>query len=167
MLKQFCGMVVVCHKYRHGPAPNISPPGIDIIALMPQVGGRERIVYAETKLRTNADGGVLTKALAQLAKERSSADDKPMSLKSTLQGLHDTDRPLCDRVLEATGSGAPKPHYRIGAIFEAKHWSNHHLDRLEGSQNARGIDIAIDVVKINDLDGLIKESYDMVVGTNA
>lgn len=165
ILEQFCGMVVICHRYRHSPDPNISPPGIDIIALAPQgVGGGEGVVYGETKLRTSADGGVLGRALKQLEKLRGA--NEPPSLKSTLQALSDTNPLLFDRVMQAVGSKAPDPHYRIGVIFEAKRWSDLQLRQINGTR-ARGMNLEVDVVKIESLGDLIEESYSKVGSSNA
>lgn len=158
VLEQFCGMVVVCSRYRHNPSPDMSPPGLDIIALMPRdTSGVERVVFAETKLRTSADRGALAKALGQLVKARS-ASMQP-SLKSTLQILSDANSPLFDRVMKAVDGRAPKPHYRIGAIFETGHWSDSLLLQLGANRNARRIDLAVDVIKIGALGCLIGDSY--------
>ena len=165
ILEQFCGMVVICHRYRYSPDPNISPPGMDIIALVPQgAGGSERAVYGETKLRTGADGNVLGKALGQL--EKSQSDNDPPSLKSTLQALSDADPPLFDRVMQAAGDNAPDPHYRIGVIFEARYWSDIQLGRIKSSR-VRRINLEVDIVKIESLGGLIEESYSKVGRSNA
>lgn len=158
ILEQFCGMVVVCSRYRHNPSPCTSPPGLDIIALMPRdASGVERVVFAETKLRTSADRGALAKALGQLVKARSAT--KQPSLKSTLQILSDADSPLFDRVMKAVDGRAPKPHCRIGAVFEARHWSDSLLLQIRSNRDAQCIDLAIDVVRIDALGGLIEDSY--------
>ena len=159
ILEEFCGMTVICHRYRYSPSPNISPPGLDIIALMPQADGDgERIVFVETKLRLNADARTLVNALAQLAKEQGVSE--PQSLKSTLQVLSAADPRLYERVLQAVGSEAHKPHYRIGAVVEAKSWSNASLRQLKSiPDRMQDMCFAVDVVKINALGDLIKESY--------
>ena len=158
ILEEFCGMTVICHRYRYSPSPNISPPGLDIIALVPQADGDgERIVFVETKLRLNAGARTLVNALTQLAREQ--GVDEPQSLKSTLQVLNVADPRLCERVLQAVDSEAHKPHYRIGAVVEAKSWSDTGLRQLKNIPDGmQDMCLAADVVKINALGDLIKES---------
>lgn len=161
ILEQFCGMVVACHRYQYSPDPNVSPPGLDIIALAPHDGGKgDRIVYAETKVRLNADGGALGKALGQLLKVRHK--NLPGSLKTTMHALISTNPLLFERVVRATGVGAPNPHYRIGAIFEAKIWSDSQLRQIVNKYDKQCMNLTVDVVKIDALESLIKESYDKV-----
>lgn len=159
VLEEFFGMAIVHHRHRYNPNPDTSPPGLDIIALMPQDGG-ERLVYAETKLRTSADGGTLAKALGQLA--RTASASHPPSLKSALQALSDTGSPLFDRVMQAVDSREAPPHYRIGAIFEARHWSDSHLQSIKDNPDAQRMDLAVDVVKITSLGSLIDGAYSSV-----
>lgn len=159
ILEEFCGMTVICHRYRYSPSPNISPPGLDIIALVPQADGDgERIVFVETKLRLNAGARTLVNALTQLAREQ--GVDEPQSSKSTLQVLNVADPRLCERVLQAVDSEAHKPHYRIEAVVEAKSWSDTGLRQLKNIPDGmQDMCLAVDVVKINALGDLIKESY--------
>ena len=158
ILEQFCGMAVACHRYRHSPDPNVSPPGLDIIALVPHDSGDgERIVYVETKIRLSADSGALVTALEQLAKTQSAR--RPPSLKSTMHVLSDANSPLFERVLRATDDEALDPHYRIGVIFEAEHWSDSQLQQIVNKRVIQLMDLGVDVVKIRSLGCLIKESY--------
>lgn len=165
ILEQFWGVVVVSHRYRYSQDPNVSPHGPDIIALMPQDGGgNERIMYGETKLRTSADGSTLNNALAQL--EKIQGGDKPLSLKSILQVLSDTDPQLFYRVAQAADNKTLDPHYRIGAIFEANCWSDRQFQQIKDNR-ARRINLGVDVVKIGSLNDLIEESYSKVGRSNA
>ena len=160
VLEEFCGMVVVYHRYRYNPNPDTSPPGLDTIALMPRDGGDERLVYSETKLRTGADGGTLAKALGQLT--RTASAGHPPSLKALLQALSDTDSPLFDRVMQVADNRVTPPHYRIGVIFEAKHWSDSYLRMIKDNHGAQRMDLAVDVVKIASLGSLINDAYSSV-----
>ena len=158
ILEQFCGMVVVHHRHRYSPDPDTSPPGLDIIALKPRDGGSgEVIVYAETKLRINADSGVIAKALGQLA--RTGGVNEPPSLKSTLQALSSADPLLLNRIIAAVDDRESKPHYRIGVVLETKHWSDSYLRRIKDDPIVQRMDMAVDVVQIDALGDLIKESY--------
>lgn len=161
VLEQFCGMLVICRRYRYmySPSPDTPPPGLDIIALAPLADGGEVIVYAETKLRTGTGGGsALADALRQLA-ETQGVDDPP-SLKSTMQYLRDADPLLYKRVLRAVANKNCRPHHRVGGILEAKHWSDAHLRQLKGVYDGiRDMILTVDVVKISSLDALIEESY--------
>ena len=156
MLEQFDGMAVPVRRHRYDPSPDAPMHGTDIVALERNAGGRERLVYAETKLRTGADYGALPDAYNQLAE--ASRHAIPAQLAVGLAHVYKGDRDAFMRLLRAA-SGPIPAHFRIGAIFEKSAWSAAYLDRLGDIHKVHGLDMAVDAVRIEDLAALASESY--------
>ena len=156
ILEQFDDMTVPVKRNRYSPAPNAPMHGIDIVALDKGAGGNERLVYAETKLRTGTDYGALTDAYGQLVEV--SKRVIPARLAVDLAHAYKEDKDLFIRLLRAA-SGPIPTHFRIGEIFEKSAWSDAYLDSLDDIHRARGLDMAVDAVKISDLAPLVEESY--------
>ena len=161
ILEQFDGMTVPVRRYRYDPAPDAPMHGTDIVALEKNADGGERLVYAETKLRTGADYGALPDAYSQLVD--ASRHAIPAQLAVDLAHVYKGDRDAFMRLLRAA-SGPIPAHFRIGAIFEKSAWSATYLDRLGDIHGAHGLDMAVDTVKIADLAALVAESYRRVAG---
>ena len=161
ILEEFQGMAVVTRRYRYNPAPNAPVHGVDLIALAAIGGGQgERIVYAETKLRTVRDGGALVKARAGLAKI-SGGRRLPASLVAEMERLRTGDPDMFKRLVRAARK-QKESRYRIGAVFEESAWSDSYLDGLDRAHVPGEFDMTVDVVKIGSLRGLVLESYRMV-----
>lgn len=161
ILEQFDGMTVPVMRYRYDPSPDAPMHGTDIVALEKSAGGGERLVYAETKLRTVADYGALPDAYNQLAE--ASRHAIPAQLAVDLAHVYKGDRDMFMRLLKAA-SGPIPAHFRIGAIFEKSAWSAAYLDRLGDIHKVHGLDMAVDAVRIEDLAALASESYRRVAG---
>ena len=161
ILEQFDGMTVPVKRDRYNPAPDAPMHGTDIVALESNAGGDERLVYAETKLRTGADYGALADAYSQLVEASKHAI--PARLAVDLAHMYKGDREMFMRLLRAA-SGPIPAHFRIGAIFEKSEWSAAYLDRLDDIHKAHGLDMAVDAVKIVGLAALVAESYRRVGG---
>ena len=160
ILEEFQGMTVVTQKYRYNPAPDAPVHGADLIAIgAAGDGSGDRVVYAETKLRTVRDGEALVRARAALA--RVSSQDLPSTLVSELVRLHEADSGMFWR-LAAAAVVQKNTHCRIGAVFEESAWSDSYLDRLGRAHGPGGLDMAVDVVKIRALRALVRESYKRV-----
>lgn len=82
----------------------------------------------------------------------------PARLAVDLAHAYKEDKDLFMRLLRAA-SGPIPAHFRIGAIFEKSAWSDAYLDSLDDIHRARGLDMAVDAVKISDLAPLVAESY--------
>ena len=161
LLERFCAMIIPLKKHRYNPAPGASPHGIDIIALgSPAQGGDERIVYAETKLRNKAYPSALLDAHRALA--AADSEDVPPSLQVVMEMLKNSDRSLYRRVMDASLGGS-EAHFRIGAVVEQSSWKDKHLDVLEREQTARRLDLSVDLIKIDELDDLVDESFRIAV----
>lgn len=161
ILEEFQGMAVVTRKYRYNPSPSAPVHGIDLIALATMAGGgHERIVYAETKLRTVRDGGALIKARAGLATINGDRGIQA-SLVAEMERLYTGDPGMFKRLVSAARR-LKESHYRIGAVFEESAWSDSYLDRLDRAHDSGEFDMAVDVVKIGSLRDLVLESYKAV-----
>ena len=160
ILVEFHGMTVISQKYRYNPAPNAPVHGADLIAIgVVGDGSGERIVYAETKLRTVRDGRALVRARAELA--RIGSRDLPATLASELERLREGDPGMFVR-LAADALARKNAHCRIGAVFEESAWSDSYLDRLDRVHSPAELDMAVDIVKIGALRALVRESYKRV-----
>ena len=152
-------MLVVVKKHRYNPAPNASPHGVDIIALhgpSSSGGGCESVVFAETKLRTAADSGVLRDSYESLAEACSW--DVPPHLAAELERLCEPDPELFGRL--AGASFGRRPLLRIGIVVESSQWSDSQLDPLAKSADAGAKGrLSVDIGRIEQLEGLIDESY--------
>ncbi len=158
ILEEFQGMAVVTRRYKYNPTPNAAVHGVDLIALAAIEGGQgERIVYAETKLRTVRDGGALIKARAGLAKINGSRV-LPPSLVAEMIRLRTGDPDMFRRLVSAARR-QKESRYRIGAVFEESAWSDSHLDGLDRAHDPGEFDMTVDIVKIGSLRGLVIESY--------
>lgn len=163
VLEAFQGMTVVSKKkYRYNPAPNASVHGVDLIALTGASGGGsggkkcERLVYAETKLRTVRDAGAVVKAYEALA---GISDDKlSASLVAEIKRQGESDPCMFKRLVSAARRQEDN-HYRIGVIIEKSEWSDSHLDALARRLDPARLDMAVDIVRIRSLRGLVQESY--------
>lgn len=158
ILEEFQGMAVVTRRYRYNPTPNAAVHGVDLIALAAMGEGQgERIVYAETKLRTVRDGRALIRARAGLAKINGSRA-LPPSLVAEMIRLRTGDPDMFKRLVRAARR-QKESRYRIGAVFEESAWSDSYLDGLDRAHDPGEFDMTVDVVKIGSLRGLVLESY--------
>ena len=161
ILEEFQGMAVVTKRYRYNPTPNAAVHGVDLIALAAIGEGQgERIVYAETKLRTVRDGGALIKARTGLAKINDGRG-LPPSLVAEMERLRTGD-PRMFRRLVSAARRQKESRYRIGAVFEESAWSDSYLNGLDRAHDPGEFDMTVDVVRIKSLRGLVLESYKMV-----
>ena len=161
LLERFCRMIIPVKRHRYNPSPNASPHGIDIVALgTTKPGGGERIVYAETKLRKKVDSATLAEAHRALAKAGS--ESVPPSLSAVMETLRTSDADMYKRVI-AAGLDKAGSHFRIGVITEHSFWSDAALGRLKQAQADNNLDLGVDVVRINELDDLVAESFRMAV----
>lgn len=161
ILEEFQGMAVVTRRYRYNPTPNAAVHGVDLIALAAIGEGQgERIVYAETKIRTVRDGGALTKARAGLAKINGDRG-LPPSLVAEMERLRTGDPHMFRRLVSAARR-QKESRYRIGAVFEESAWSDSYLDGLDRAHDPGEFDMTVDVVKIGSLRDLVLESYKTV-----
>ena len=161
LLERFCGMIIPVKRHRYNPSPGASPHGIDIVALgTTEPGGGERIVYAETKLRKKVDSAALAEAHRALA--NAGSEDVPPSLSVVMEALRTSDTDMYKRVI-AAGLGKGGAHFRIGAITERSFWSDAALGRLGQAQADNDLDLGVDVVRVNELDELVAESFRMAV----
>ena len=161
LLERFCDMIMPVKKYRYSPSPGASRHGIDIIALgKPAPDGNERIVYAETKLRSKADPSALLAAHKSLA--AAGSEDVPPSLKVTMEILREGSEEMYKRVMNAS-LGNAEAHFRIGAAVERPSWTDSQLGGLKRAQDAKGPDLGVGVVRIGGLDELVGESFRIAV----
>ena len=160
ILEEFHGMQIVVKKHRYNPAPNASPHGVDIIALHgPRSGGDgESVVYAETKLRTAADSGVLRDSYESLVKACSG--DVPPHLAAELNRLREPDPELFNRLVMASFDRPPLPRIGLVAVKSSQRGGSQ-LDPPAKSAGAgkAGGRLSVDIVRIEQLEGLIDESY--------
>lgn len=161
LLERFCDMIIPVKKYRYSSSPGASRHGIDTIALgKPAPDGNERIVYAETKLRSKADPS------APLAAHKSPAaaggEDVPPSLKVTMEIPRESSEEMHKRVMNAS-LGKAEAHFRIGAVVERSSWTDSQLGGPKQAQDAKGVDLDIGVVRIGGLDDLVGESFRIAV----
>ena len=63
----------------------------------------------------------------------------------------------------AAGLDKGGSHFRIGATTEHSFWPGAALGRLEQAQADNGLDLGVDVVRINELDDLAAETLRMAV----
>lgn len=123
-------------------------------------------MLVETKLRTGGGGNAPGGASGQPAGTRGAGG--PQSLKPTLQFLCGADPQMSDRVPEAADGGKFEPHCRIGAVLEARHRSESHLQQLKNSYaGVRSMPLAADVVRTGALCDLAEESYAKAGRSNA
>lgn len=155
MLVEFHGMTAVSQKYRYNPAPSAPVHGADLIAIGAAGNGSgERIVYAETRLRTVRDGEALAGARAEPA--RIGGQDLPATPASELERLREGGPGMFVR-LAAAALARKNAHCRIGAAFEESAWSDSYLDRLDRAHSPAELDMTVDVVKIGALRALVRE----------
>ena len=160
ILEAFQGMTVVTKKYMYNPAPNAPVHGIDLVAIgAAEDGTGERIVYAETKLRTVRDGAALVRAHAALAKIND--QEIPDSLVAEVVCARERDPDMFMRLVNAS-TVLKNAQCRIGAIFEESAWSDSYLERLDRVHSPGGLDMVVDIVKIKALHSLVCESYGRV-----
>lgn len=161
LLERFCDMIMPVKRHRYSPSPGASPHGIDIIALgKPASDGKGRIVYAETRLRSKADPSALLAAHKSLA--AAGSEDVPPSLKVTMEILREGGEDLYKRVMNAS-LGKAEAHFRIGAVVERSSWSDSQLDGPRQAQDAKELDLGVDVVKIDEQGDLVDESFRIAV----
>lgn len=160
VLEVFQGMAIVTKRHRYNPTPNVPVHGVDLIALAGAGGSGkeegERIVYAETKLRTVRDAGALIEAYEGLVKI--SNEVIPTSIAAEMERLYKGDRRMSERLASAA-KRQKDARYRIGAVFEKSAWSDSHLDALDRRHDPSRIDMTVDIVKIESLCRLVHESY--------
>lgn len=160
VLEAFHHMVVATKRHRYNPAPGAPVHGIDLVALGAIEGTQcERIVYAETKLRTTRDGHALIRAHADLV--RIDRAGVPASIGVEVELLRKSDPAMFKRLVSAA-LGPNKAQYRIGAIFEESRWSDSFLDTLDQIHDPDDLDMVVDIVKIGSLHNLVLESYNRV-----
>ena len=157
ILETFHHMVVATKRHRYNPAPGASVHGIDLVALDKIEGTQnERIVYAETKLRTAQDRSALIRARSDLV--RVNKEDVPVSIAVEAERLRKSDPALFKRLVNAALEKC-KAQYRIGAVFEESQWSDSLLAALDRVHDPGELDMVVDIVKIGSLHDLVLESY--------
>lgn len=157
ILETFHHMVVATKRHRYNPSPGAPVHGIDLVALGKIEGTQgERIVYAETKLRTAQDRSALIRARADLV--RVNKEDVPVSIAVEAERLRKGDPALFKRLVNAALEKR-KAQYRIGAVFEESQWSDSLLDGLDRVHDSDELDMVVDIVKIGSLHDLVLESY--------
>ena len=160
ILETFHHMVVVTKRHMYNPAPGAPVHGIDLVALGKIEGMQgERVVYAETKLRTAQDRNALIRARADLA--RVNREDVPVSIAVEAERLRKSDPALFKRLVNAALE-RNKAQYRIGAVFEESQWSDSLLSSLDRVHDPDDLDMVVDIVKIGSLHDLVLESYKKV-----
>lgn len=160
ILETFHHMVVATKRHMYNPAPGAPVHGIDLVALGEIEGTHdERIVYAETKLRTAQDRSALIRARADLA--RVNREDVPVSIAAEAERLRKSDPALFERLVNAALE-RKKAQYRIGAVIEESQWSDSLLSSLDRVHDPDELDMVVDIVKIGSLHDLVLESYSKV-----
>ena len=79
-----------------------------------------------------------------------------------MEALRTSDADMYKRVI-AAGLDKGGSHFRIGATTEHSFWSDAALGRLKQAQVDNNLDLGVDVVRINELDDLVAESFRMAV----
>lgn len=160
ILEEFYDYIIPIKKFQYQFTKGQSPTGTDMVAIKMGEGKISELCYVETRLRTSDDYAAVSGAFNEIIQGRKERINSV--IKFILKELFKIKHELYDLLTEYGIETAPKDKFRIGAIFEKDIWRPKHLENLRDVMQGSTLDLTVDVIKINNLEKLVNDSYEKV-----
>ena len=157
ILEEFYNYVIPIKKLQYQFTKDQSLTGTDMIAIKIKEEKITEICYVETKLRTSNDYSAISEAYKEIIQSKSSSMNS--LLKFILKELYKTNKMLHSQLTEFISEMMHDDKFRIGAIFEKKIWRQKYIEKLNDCMQKSDFDLTVDIVKINNLEELVNNSY--------
>lgn len=157
ILEEIWKYVIPLKKLQYGIARDSTLTGTDIYAVKTKDDKIQEICLIETKLRTYTDYPNAVESYNGLV---TAINEKtPAILKFILKIVKKDNKNFFNMLLNYGIELQPRDKFRIGTIVESSEWSEKILENLEDEITHATIDLQVDVVRINNLEKLVVDTF--------